>query len=83
MASRMSSPPAQHTSFFAHANKKLQLMHCQYSVTLPLYAMQPTERIVFQSLVLSSIYLFIPAACYLARLGIHVLWASAGAIVVA
>lgn len=65
-------PPPQHTSFFAHANKKLQLMHCQHSVTLPLYAMQPTERIAFQSLVLSSIYLFIPAACYLARLGIHV-----------
>jgi hypothetical protein len=70
------------TSFFTRTEKRLQLIYYQYSVTLPLYGMQPTERAIFNSLVILSPFIFIPLAFYVVRLGVRfmsvLIWKAGG-----
>jgi Small subunit of serine palmitoyltransferase-like len=79
MESQTSSAPRA-TSFLTRTKKKLQLMYYQYSVTLPLYGMQRTERAIFNSLVILSIFFTIQLSFYMARLGVRVLWVLVGKV---
>jgi hypothetical protein len=70
------------TSFFTRTEKRPQMIYYQYSVTLPLYGMQPTERAIFNSLVILSLFISIPLAFYVVRLGVRLMsvliWKAGG-----
>lgn len=68
------------TSFFTRTKKKLQPMYYQYSINLPLYGMQPTERAILNSLVILSISTSIQSAFYVARLAVRLFWALASRV---
>ena len=55
-------------------------MYYQYSVTLPLYGLQPKEKLVLSSIIILSILLLVRFAVYLLGTSIHGLQLVLGAM---